>query len=62
MPLPAAVVAPAAAPAGTDGASGATARSRGNAQASHEPAVAAPARKAPADRPAPEKNTMTNEL
>jgi hypothetical protein len=63
-PVPAAVVAPAAAPAARDESSAATPpRPRGSAQPSHDAPVAAPAHKAPADRPTtPGKNTMTNEL
>jgi hypothetical protein len=58
-PVPAAVVAPAAAPAARDDSSAATARSRGSGgQPSTDAPVAAPARKPPA----PQKNTMTNEL
>jgi hypothetical protein len=61
-PVPAAVVAPAAAPAARDESSAATSRSRGSGQASTDAPVSASARKPPAERPAPQKNTMTNEL
>jgi hypothetical protein len=61
-PVPAAVVAPTAVPAARDESPAATPRSHGSAQASPDAPVAAPARKPAADRPAPAKNTMTNEL
>jgi hypothetical protein len=60
--MPAAVLAPSATPAAVDGPPTAALRPRASTQASHDAPGVAPARKSAADRPVPEKNTMTNEL